>query len=166
MNRNSHLFEEGIAYAREGGFLDFTTSTARQFLEEGEVKCSRALATCLDRGVSVENLTFSSDGQGSLPVFDADNEYIGLKVGTCASLFTEVRDAVREEGVPLETALKVITENPARIYKLPRKGRLREGFDADLVLLDPQKLEILSVMALGRMLVEDGVPVVKGTFES
>jgi beta-aspartyl-dipeptidase (metallo-type) len=39
------------------------------------------LKICLDAGVAVERITFSSDGQGSLPIFDANNEMIGLGYG-------------------------------------------------------------------------------------
>jgi len=165
MGRNPDLFEEGVAYARDGGFIDYTTSTTPQFLEEGEVKCSRALKTCLDSGVAVEQITFSSDGQGSLPIFDADNEMIGLGVGSCESLFPEVRSAVQDEGIALETALRVITSNPADLYRLESKGRIGVGSDADLVLLDSADLSIRTVIAMGRIMVKDGDVVVYGTFE-
>jgi dihydroorotase len=48
-------------------------------------------------------------------------------------LLTAVRDGwLRLEQIPLLTA-----EGPARIYGIARKGRIAEGFDADLVLVDP-----------------------------
>jgi beta-aspartyl-dipeptidase (metallo-type) len=165
INRNPTLFAEGIEYARRGGLVDFTTSTVPAFLEEGEVKCSAGLRRMLEAGVPVTQVTFTSDGQGSLPVFDAQGRVAGLGVGSVTSLFAEVRDAIRGEGVPLETALQVVTSNPARILKLRSKGELAPGKDADLVLLDPGALEVRGVIARGRWLMKDGVRMVKGTFE-
>ena len=165
MNRNPDLFDEGVAYAKAGGHIDYTTSTTPQFLEEGEVKCSKALKTCLDAGVAEDQITFSSDGQGSLPIFDANNEMVGLGLGSCDSLFPEVKSAVRDEGIPLETALKVVTSNPADLYRLGDKGRIKVGGDADLVFLDATELSIRSVMALGQVMVKEGEVVVFGTFE-
>jgi len=46
MNRNGELFEEGIKYAKNGGILDFTTSSDPLFWEEGEVKASKGLKRC------------------------------------------------------------------------------------------------------------------------
>jgi beta-aspartyl-dipeptidase (metallo-type) len=109
--------------------------------------------------------TFTSDGQGSLPVFDANGRFERLGVGRVTSLFAAVREAVIDEGVPLETALQVITSNPARILKLRGKGRLAAGADADVTLLDPKTLEIRGVIAKGRWMMRDGQLVVKGTFE-
>ena len=116
--------------------------------------------------VHPDNLILSSDGQGSLPIFDENNNFAGLQVGTCRSLFPEVRDAVVQEGVALNTALQTITSNPARLYKLRRKGRIAVDFDADFVMLEPQTLSITTVMALGQVMVQDGQPIVTGTFES
>lgn len=46
---------------------------------------------------------------------------------------------VREDGVlTLEEAVSKMTAKPAAVYGLPGKGLLREGFDADLVVFDPQ----------------------------
>ena len=88
------LFMAGIQYAKNGGYVDLTTSTIPQFLEEGEVKCSKGLKMMLDAGVPIENITFSSDGQGSLPSFNRNGELIGLQVGKVSSLYKEARDAV------------------------------------------------------------------------
>ncbi|MQR96840.1 beta-aspartyl-peptidase [Fictibacillus phosphorivorans] len=164
INRNSYLFEAGIQYAKKGGIVDFTTSTTKKFLEEGEVKCSVGLKRMLDDGVAIEQITFTSDAQGSLPAFNEFGEFTGLRIGKVNSLFGEVRDAVQLEGVPLHEALQTITSNPARILKLKQKGRLQEGLDADLVLLN-EDLSIDSVIALGQVMVLDGEAVIKGTFE-
>lgn len=165
INRNPHLFEEGISFAKKGGYVDFTTSSIPKFFEEGEIKCSQGLKKMLDEGVNISQITFTSDGQASLPEFDDSGEFIGLKVGKVATLFKEVRDAVLEEGISIETALKVITENPANILKLRHKGKIEEGKDADLVILDKQEFKISHVIALGQVMVENGEALVKGTFE-
>ncbi|WP_028399720.1 beta-aspartyl-peptidase [Ectobacillus panaciterrae] len=165
INRNEELFRAGVDYAKRGGYVDFTTSTIPQFLEEGEVKCSKALRIMLEEGVPVGHITFSSDGQASLPFFDSNGEYAGLQVGKVSSLYHEVRDSVLEEGIPLETALEVITTNPAQVLKLSSKGSIQTGRDADIVLLQKETLTISTVMARGQVMVEKGVPLIKGTFE-
>jgi beta-aspartyl-dipeptidase (metallo-type) len=119
----------------------------------------------LGAGVSPDQITFTSDGQGSLPSFDDRGRLKRLEVGRVTSLLGEVRDAVREEQVPLATALQVITSNPARILKLRGKGRLEAGAHADLVLLEPETLEIRGVLAKGAWLMKDGVAQQRGTFE-
>jgi beta-aspartyl-dipeptidase (metallo-type) len=165
INRNPSLFEEGIAYARSGGLVDFTTSTVPAFIAEGEVKCSRGLRRMLDAGVPVGQVTFTSDGQGSLPNFDSEGRMVGIGVGRVTSLFAAVRDAVVQEQIALETALQVITANPARILKLRGKGEIAAGHDADLVLLSPGDLQIQGVIAKGRWLMKDRALLAKGTFE-
>ncbi|KGP91041.1 isoaspartyl dipeptidase [Pontibacillus chungwhensis BH030062] len=164
MNRNPHLFEAGIQYALKGGYVDFTTSTIPKFLEEGEVKCGRALKRMLEAEVPVEQITFTSDGQASLPDFDANGEFIGLKLGKVDTLYKAVKEAIIEEGIDLETAIRTITSNPAHILKLTHKGELSKGKDADLVLLD-EDLQVDTVFALGRLMVEGKEAIVKGTFE-
>ena len=48
-----------------------------------------------------------------------------------------VRTMVREGGVPLETAVRMVTANPARIMGISAaKGSLEAGKDADVVLFD------------------------------
>lgn len=165
MNRNEFLFEKGIEYARSGGIIDLTTSSIPGFFEEGEVKCSSALKILIEEGVPVENVTMSSDGQGSLPEFDDQGRVIGIGVGKVTSLYKEVQDAILVDKVPVECAVMTITSNPAAIYKLRGKGSIIEGFDADIVLVDSDTFDIETVIAKGRIMVMNKAVMIRGTFE-
>lgn len=166
INRSITLMEDGIDYAKTlGGYIDLTTSSDPAFLEPDEVKASTGLRMALDAGVPAEQVTFSSDGQGSLPIFAPDGTFLGLGVGKVTSLYREMRDAVLTDGVPLADALKPVTSNPAALLKLAQKGRIAEEADADLVLADGKTLEIDTVLAKGRLMVSGGKVLIKGTFE-
>jgi beta-aspartyl-dipeptidase (metallo-type) len=165
MNRNPYLFEEAIRYAKSGGNIDFTTSSDPVFWEEGEIKASKGIRLCFESGVPEDRVTLSSDGQGSLPMFNEKKEYIGLRVGKVTSLFDEIRDAVLKEKLPLGTVLKTVTTNPASILKLENKGKIQSGYDADLVLLDENGLAIDTVIAKGQTMISNKEIKVFGTFE-
>ena len=162
-NRSRTVLEEAKRYGREGGTLDVTTAAWPAFPDE-EVKPSVALRELLDADVPLDRITFSSDAGGSLPRFGPDGDLLELTTGLPDSLWREARDAARDEGLALEDALLPVTATPARLLRLPRKGRIAPGADADLVLLDDE-LEIDAVVARGRVMLEDGGIVVRGTFE-
>lgn len=165
MNRNRRVFEAGIAFAQKGGVIDFTTSTTDYDLRHGEVAAAAALAEALAFGISPMQLTFSSDGNASLPLYNQDGELQGLQVGQVGSLLTSLQQAVLKHQVPLSDAITSVTAAPAAILGLSHKGRLAPGLDADLVLLRRDDLAIDTVFAKGRCLVQGGVSLVKGTFE-
>lgn len=164
-NRNEYLFEKATEYARNGGLIDLTTSSTPQFIEEGEVKCSSALKILLEKGIKMENITMSSDGQGSLPAFDSQGKVVGISVGKVTSLYKEVQDAILVDQVPVEIAIMTITSNPAGIYRLRGKGNIMQGYDADLILVDADTFDIDTVIANGRMMIKNKEIIVKGTFE-
>ncbi|MDO0914076.1 D-aminoacylase [Streptomyces sp. DT2A-34] len=43
--------------------------------------------------------------------------------------------------VGLEQAVKMLTDDPARLFGLRERGRVEEGFHADLVLFDPERID-------------------------
>ena len=167
VNRNKALFEECLDFAAEGGTIDFTGNEDIDYWETicDEVRVCRGIRRLLERGISSDRFTISSDGQGSMPVFNAQGEYQGIGVGKASCLLKEVRECVQKEDIPLETAIKGITCNPASILKLDRKGRIKEGFDADICLLEEGTLKLNTVIAKGQVMVKDGEQKVFGTFE-
>jgi beta-aspartyl-dipeptidase (metallo-type) len=167
VNRNSFLFEECIQYAKKGGYIDFTGSEDTDFWEEqdGEVRVCKGIRRLLQEGVCDDNFTISSDAQGSLPIFNEKKEYIGLGVGKATCLIKEIKECVIKEEIPLEIAIKAITSNPAKILKLKGKGRIEKGFDADLCILEAGTLDIDTVIARGRIMINNKVPIAYGTFE-
>lgn len=167
VNRNEALFEECLDFAAEGGTIDFTGNEDIDYWETicDEVRVCRGIRRLLERGISSDRFTISSDGQGSMPVFNAQGEYQGIGVGKASCLLKEVRECVQKEDIPLETAIKGITCNPASILKLDRKGRIKEGFDADICLLEEGTLKLNTVIAKGQVMVKDGEQKVFGTFE-
>ncbi|WP_291292971.1 beta-aspartyl-peptidase [Enterococcus sp.] len=166
-NRTSELFEASIAFAKMGGTIDFTASEDPDFWEreDDEVRFSKGLKRLLAEGVGLDQFTMTSDGQGSLPYFDENNQFIGLGVGSSRALMVGIKEAVQVEDIPLEIALRAITSNPAKILKLTQKGRIAPGMDADLCLLNKDTLDVETVLAKGKVMVDKKDVKVWGTFE-
>lgn len=167
VNRNEALFQSAAEFAKAGGVIDFTGNEDIDYWQSicDEVRVCSGIRRLLESGVSENNFTISSDGQGSLPVFNSKGEYQGIGIGKASCLLKEVRECVEREDIPLETALRAVTANPARILKLGKKGRLQPGCDADLCLLTEDGLKLHTVIAKGKIMVQEGKPVVRGTFE-
>lgn len=166
VNRNAGLFEEAVEYAKLGGTVDFTGNEDIDYWETvcDEVRVSTGIKRMLDEGISSDLFTISSDGQGSLPLFSPEGQFLGIGMGQSSCLLKEVRECVQRENIPLEIAIKAITSNPARVLCLSAKGQLKEGFDADVCLMTDD-LNIHTVIARGQVMVKKGEPVVKGLFE-
>lgn len=166
-NRTQEVFEACLVFAKQGGVIDFTGSENPDFWEktDGEVRFSKALKRFLDEGLSLDNFTMTSDGQGSLPYFDENNQFIGMGVGSSKSLLVGIKEAVFKESIPLEIVLRAVTVNPAKVLKLENKGKIAVGKDADLCLLDKETLDIRTVIAKGQIMVAEKEVKVWGTFE-
>jgi N-acetylglucosamine-6-phosphate deacetylase len=65
-----------------------------------------------------------------------------------------VRVMVRDVNVPLDQAIAMAAENPARAIGLETKGRLIVGADADLVVLSPQ-LDVMGTFRSGEVVSSD-----------
>ena len=164
INRSRALFEAGIEFTTKGGYIDFTTSTTAQIIEQGEIPAAQALALALKQGVPVHQITMSSDGNASLPVFDHLGKLIDLQVGQVCSLHQAMVDAVKQFDVSIEDALTSITLSPASILQLKAKGCIAAGLDADINLLNAHTLAIEAVYSKGERVYCDGVSQLKIPF--
>ena len=162
VNRRKALFDEAIELARRGVTIDVTAFP----VEEGEDAFSApdAIVKYHESGAPRDRLTCSSDGGGCLPTYDADHRITSMEVGQPAAL-AETLQVLLARGLPLDEVLPIFTSNVATLLRLPKKGCIAVGADADLVVLDANH-RIRDVFACGRLLVRDGKPVVTGTFEA
>ncbi|TKB47490.1 beta-aspartyl-peptidase [Thalassotalea mangrovi] len=152
INRSQSLLVAGIKFAQAGGYIDFTTSTNEQILASGEIDAPEALALALESGIDISQITMSSDGNASLPLFDDIGNLVELQMGRVTSLHRAFVSAVQNHQVSIENALASITSSPATILKLANKGRVEVSFDADINLLDKESLDVQGVISKGRWL--------------
>ncbi len=160
VNRRKALFQEACDLAKRGCVIDVTAFPKQS---DDEWSAAEAVRRYLDLGLPGPCLTVSSDGGGCLPTFDAEGQVAHMDVGKPDELMDTIRELLRA-GRALETILPPFTSNPARLLRLPAKGRLADGADADLIVLDEDD-HARDVMARGRWLVRGRQPVVRGTFE-
>ena len=131
VQRNEELMLEALDLARQGVYLDFDV------VERDLAKWLRFYA---EHNGPVDRLTVSSDASESSP----------------RTLFGQLRSCVLEHGFALEQVLPFLTSNTARILQLRSKGGLEEGKDGDLLVLEPDTLEIVEVIARGKRMVAKG----------
>ena len=162
VNRNKQLLEQAFEFAKLGGNIDLTAETpGLKFI----LPVSEVISQALERGVKLEQLTMSSDSNGSMPTFDEEGRLVGMTVGDIRNLYEQWKKLVHA-GFSLEDSLSLVTENPARRTGIfASKGSLEIGKDADLLIFD-EVLAIESVMAKGQLMVYQGEALVKGTFEN
>ena len=165
INRNNQLFQKGLEYVKNGGYIDLTTSCDLNHMEEGEIRAGDALKIIVNNDYNINNITFTSDGNGSMPDFDKDGNLCGFGICSVKSLYDEVKYAIQKCSIPIETAIQVITSNVAERLLFKSKGYIKHGYDADLVMVNKETLEIENVFARGKLMVENKKVIVKGFFE-
>ncbi|MDR0653062.1 MAG: beta-aspartyl-peptidase, partial [Synergistaceae bacterium] len=68
VNRNENLLDDAIRFAKMGGVIDMTSGISRADGVKRAIDCSSAVRICVERGVPLENITMSSDGNGSMSI--------------------------------------------------------------------------------------------------
>ena len=166
VNRKRALLDEAKLWAKRGGNIDFTTGIDAEDNPAGSTKTSTSIAECLADGVPLDRISMTSDGNGSLPDFDADGNMTGISVAGFDSVPREFADLVEIEKLGIEAALAPITINPARMLGLgASKGQLKPGFDADILVLD-DAMAPDSVIARGKPAMIGKERLLRGTFEA
>ncbi|WP_435414023.1 dihydroorotase [Polaribacter aestuariivivens] len=55
-----------------------------------------------------------------------------------------ILEKVKEGVIPIEKAVEKMSHNPAKLFQIEKRGFIKEGFYADLVLIDPNKSQTVS----------------------
>ncbi len=157
LSRSEALMDDAIALSRRGAFID---------MDSADGGLGKWLRYYLDGGGVPSQFTCSSDGNGSLPLVDEQGRITGVEVTRERMLYEQFVECILEHGFTLEEMLPHLTSNTATALKLPQKGRLADGMDADVLVMRAGTLEIAHLFARGRHMVRDGEVVVKGMFEA
>lgn len=158
VGRTAALFDEAVEFAALGGMIDISTGGTK-FNEPYKI-----LLHGIEKGVPVEQMTFSSDGNAGMSKKDPETgEQIFYKAPLHLNL-QQVRKLVKEGGMPLEDAIRPVTSNPARNMTLRAKGRIAPDRDADLCFFD-NDLNLQSVIVGGVTWMQEGKLVKVGNFE-
>ena len=116
---------------------------------QGKVKCNPSIKSGPDRDALRQALAegvIDTIGSDHAPHLLAEKDEPYLK---CPSGIPSVRESLpvlltvaRDCGIPLERLAEVLSENPARIFGIKDRGFLKEGFFADLVVIDPDGITV------------------------
>lgn len=105
------------------------------------------------RAAGLEDGTYDLGGQDVTvrgPVATIDN---GALAGSVSDLMRCLTVAVRDMGIPLASAVKAASANPARALGLDaERGAIEPGKVADAVLLDKETLDVRAVVLRGELL--------------
>ncbi len=164
--KNPILTDQALALARQGATIDATCWSSLPAEDSAYLSAADFAVMADDQGL-FDQVSFSSDAGGSLPVWNKDkSRIVSMGIGAPDSLLFELSRLVHQKGMGLEKALCPLTTTPARIYGLKGvKGELKPGADADIILLDPDKMIIEDVMAKGVIMVRNRIIERKGYFE-
>jgi len=160
LNRNFDLWAEAVTLAAD---LEIFADVTAFPEDDAGPSAAEAVSQWLAAGRDPSRITASSDGGGCLPQFDPDGVLTGMDVGSPDGLLEMVQSLI-DRRVPMETAIAVVTANPAALFRFHGKGRLEVGADADVLVLDG-RCRTRHLIAGGRWMVRDGEPVVRGAFE-
>lgn len=164
INRNMNLLYQAIKYLKMGGYIDLTSGITRTESDPLPSDASYALNYLLQKGCPLENITMSSDSNGSMPIFDENGKLTDISVGSIESNFIEFKKMVQSYNLPIEKALYPLTKNPAKILKLDYLGTIEVEKQADILIMN-KDLSLDYVLCKGKTLVQHGNAVKFGTFE-
>ncbi len=162
VNRNPELLDEAIRFILQGGFIDITPEEDPSS-DEGLISLASSLKLCQEKNAPLDHITVSSDSNGSMPVFDDSGRLVGLAIATQKNLWSNFRYLLEKEVLDMEHCIRLFCTTPSVFYKLQQKGKIKPGKDADLLLLD-KDFNLTDSFAMGRKMMADGKPLVKGTF--
>ncbi len=156
VNRNPALLQQAISFAKRGGTIDITCDST-----EGVYQ---ALMKIKEEGVCMDQVTLSSDGQGSWSKYDAQGNLLQIGVSDVDTIYKQIVYLVKQKNWSMEDALALGCRNVAKALELyPKKGVIQKGSDADLLLWD-KDLNLDTVIAQGNILMKNGKLLTKEMF--
>ena len=159
VGRTKALFDQAIDFAKLGGMIDITTGASKY------TDPYKSVLYAMEKGVKIDRLTFSSDGNAGLTKFDSKGNPIGITKAPIDQNLAQTVALIQNGGVAIADAFKLITLNPANNLGLQHKGRIKVGSDADFCCFT-NDLKLTDVFANGQRMMADGNIIAEGNYEN
>ncbi|MCL2416489.1 MAG: amidohydrolase family protein [Bacteroidales bacterium] len=156
--RTEPLFNQAIEFSKMGGMMDITTGGSK-FMEPYE-----SVFYALERGASIDSITFSSDGNGGITRVDPVTGESSYSLAPVHGNLDETIKLITKKGMSEADAFKLVTANPAKVMHFKTKGHIKVGFDADFCIFDSD-YKITDVISLGNSMLRDGEFVMTRNYE-
>jgi beta-aspartyl-dipeptidase (metallo-type) len=159
-NRNEQLMAEAPKWAEKGGYVDLTSPLSPPQHKRGVI-VSKAIKQLKEKGVDPKFITVSTDGNGVSTLFGlAQIERFPLNL-----LYKDFKGIV-DMGINLPEALGYVSTNISDALGIAeRKGRIKIGLDADMLILERKTLDIRTVISVGHLVVDQGERVNKARLD-
>ncbi len=154
-NRNPELLAEAVKFLHRGGYIDLTAGADPEAMEEKNLSIASSIRYCQDNNVPIDQITISSDSNGSMPVFDKKGKLIGLTISTQKSLLANFRYLIQKNVISMENAARLFSTNSAIFYNFKQKGKIQPGMDADMIILD-KDLDLTDLFSKGKRMMAEG----------
>ncbi len=165
VNQTEAYMADALAWTKRGGWVDVGANYSPDNNFSRATAPASAISQLLEAGVPLDLILLSSDGNGAPPKEEKrEGQPAVANYMPVGALPATWRRLIIEEGLSASDALRVVTSNVAAATGLMRKGRIAPGLDADLIVFDAG-WQIRTVIARGRVMVEDGRPLVRGMFD-
>ncbi len=156
VGRTKALFEQAIEFAKLGGMIDISTGGTKYDAPYKQVLYA------LEKGASIENITFSSDGNAGMAKKDENGNIEYLYKAPIDLNLKQVILLIQEVGMSISDAFKLITTNPAKNLSLPHKGKIAINYDADFCFFD-KDFTLTDVISKGKVMMND-CKIINGKF--
>lgn len=128
-----HLFLTEKDFKKQKGFADMIPNLKKQEDQD-------ALWEAIDEGI-VD--TIGTDHAPHTKEEKSKKDY-PCGVAGCETALPLMLDAVNKGRISLTKVARLMSTNPARIFKIRNKGMIKQGYDADLVVVDMNKRKKVS----------------------
>ncbi|MGC8663650.1 MAG: beta-aspartyl-peptidase [Thermoplasmata archaeon] len=142
IDRNEDLLNAAVEYGKKDGYLDLTGHAEGKY-----PRTIDSIKYLIYHGVNIDNITVTTDGNGSMPEFDENGNLVKIEISDSSSLIKLFKYVMENDEKFIQDFLRTVTSNPANRLKL-KKGKIEKGYDSDLLIFD-QEINLIYVISKG-----------------
>ena len=136
VTRKHDVFESCLKFLEYGGQIDITAGSDSN-PEQNSCGSVDGLEIIYRKYGTLDRVSMTSDGNGSMPVWDALGNMVGMGKGSSKVLLADLKKATQRGVIPFEETLRTMTTTPAAVYGLKNSaGAIRENGMANFAVLD------------------------------